>query len=90
MTMSEEIIVAVLAMVGTIIGSLIGAYRVQHLTDYRVNKIEERLNQMDTLDKRMDNLELKQAMTDTVIESIRNEIDRNIKDIRELKNNDRT
>lgn len=83
--MSSEIIVALLALAGTLIGTFSGIITANRLTNYRIEKIEERLNKMDTLDQRLDSVELRQSMHDTIINALRKEIDRNINDIRELK-----
>lgn len=83
--MTSEIIVALLALAGTLIGTFSGIITANKLTNYRIEKIEERLNKMDTLDQRLDSVELKQSMHDTIIDALRKEIDRNINDIRELK-----
>lgn len=86
--MSSEIVVALLALLGTVIGTFSGIITANKLTQYRIDKLEERLNDMDTLDDRLTQVELKQAIHDTYISTLRNEIDRNIKDIREIKNGD--
>lgn len=83
--MTSEIIVALLALAGTLIGTFSGIITANKLTNYRIEKIEERLNKMDTLDQRLDSVELRQSMHDTIIDALRKEIDRNINDIRELK-----
>lgn len=86
--MTSEIVVALLALLGTVIGTFSGIITANKLTQYRIDKLEERLNDMDTLDDRLTQVELKQAIHDTYISTLRNEIDRNIKDIREIKNAD--
>lgn len=86
--MSNEIVVALLALVGTVIGTFGGIVTANKLTQYRIDKLEERLDDMDTLDDRLTKVELKQAIHDTYISALRNEIDRNINDIREMKNGD--
>lgn len=83
--MTSEIIVALLALAGTLIGTFSGIITANKLTNFRIEKIEERLNKMDTLDQRLDSVELRQSMHDTIIDALRKEIDRNINDIRELK-----
>lgn len=83
--MSHEIMVAVLSLIGTLAGTFAGILTANKLTEYRIHKLEERIEEMDTLDQRLDKVEMKQAIQDQIVESIRQEIDRNINDIRELK-----
>lgn len=83
--MSPEIMVAVLSLIGTLAGTFAGILTANKLTEYRIHKLEERIEEMDTLDQRLDKVEMKQAIQDQIVESIRQEIDRNINDIRELK-----
>lgn len=83
--MSHEIMVAVLSLIGTLAGTFAGILTANKLTEYRIHKLEERIEEMDTLDQRLDKVEMKQAIQDQIVESIRQEIERNINDIRELK-----
>ena len=83
--MSHEIMVAVLSLIGTLAGTFAGILTANKLTEYRIHKLEERIEEMDTLDQRLDKVEMKQAIQDQIVESIRQEIDRNINDIREIK-----
>ncbi len=83
--MSHEIMVAVLSLIGTLAGTFAGILTANKLTEYRIHKLEERIEEMDTLDQRMDKVEMRQAIQDQIVTSIRQEIDRNINDIRELK-----
>lgn len=86
--MNGEIFVAVLSLLGTVIGTVTGILTANKLVNYRIDRLEERLNEMDALDERLDKVELQQSIQATYIDTLRKEIDRNIDDIRKLKAND--
>lgn len=83
--MSHEVMVAILSLIGTLAGTFAGILTANKLTEYRIHKLEERIEEMDTLDQRLDKVELRQAIQDQLVGTIRHELDRNINDIRELK-----
>lgn len=83
--MTETIFVALMSLVGTLIGSVSGILAANKLTNYRIDKIEDRLNMMDSLDKRIHNLETHNEVQDERIESIKKETERNTEDIKGMK-----
>lgn len=50
--MSSEIIVAILGLVGTLFGSFLGVLASQKLTQFRLVKLEEKVNQHNNLIER--------------------------------------
>lgn len=83
--MNPEIVVAVLSCAGTLIGSICGILAANKLTNYRIDKIEERLNIMDLLDRRIDKLETHNEIQDTRLKTLEKEVSRNIDDIKGMK-----
>ena len=51
--MSSEIIVALLSLAGTAIGSLFGVMQANRLTSYRIQQLEEEVNKHNNLVERM-------------------------------------
>lgn len=86
--MSDTVIVAVLSLIGTLFGSVVGILTANKLTTYRIDKIEERLNMMDMLDKRINQLEKHNEVQDVRIEALAKETGRNSDDIRGFQNAD--
>ena len=82
--MTEAIIVALLSCLGTLLGSLAGIVSSSKMINYRVDKIEERLNMMDQLDKRLTNLEAHNQVQDEQIANLQKETKRNETSIKEL------
>ena len=82
--MTEAIIVALLSCLGTLLGSLAGIVSSSKMINYRVDKIEERLNMMDQLDKRLTNLEAHNQVKDEQIANLQKETKRNETSIKEL------
>ena len=50
--MSESIIVALLGLAGTLVGSLCGILAAQKLTQYRLSQLEEKVNKHNNLVER--------------------------------------
>lgn len=80
--MDTSIIVAIFSLCGTLGGSALGVVAASRLTNYRIDRIEERLNMMDSLDKRVSALETHNQVQDVKIESIERETRRNTEDLR--------
>lgn len=76
--MSTDIIVAVIAFAGTFVGTLGGILAANKLTNYRISKLEERIEKMDTLDERLDKIEIRQSIQEEYITSLRKEMDRTL------------
>lgn len=63
----SSIIVGVLALAGTLTGSLISNNKTQALVSYRLQQLEDKVNKHNNLIERMYNLEEKQAIIDEQI-----------------------
>ncbi len=50
--MSETIIVAILGFAGTVVGSLCGVLAANKLTNYRIQKLEEKVDKHNTVIER--------------------------------------
>ena len=55
--MNEEILVALLGFVGTLLGSLFGVLAAQKLTQYRLSQLEDKVNKHNNLIERTFKLE---------------------------------
>lgn len=55
--MTSEIVVALLGLVGTMIGSLLGVVATSKLTQYRLQQLEEKVNKHNNLVERTYKLE---------------------------------
>ena len=51
--MNSDILVALLALVGTIFGSLVGAYSTNKLLSYRIDLLEGKVNKLNEIFERM-------------------------------------
>ena len=76
--MSTEIIVAILALVGTLIGSVTGILTANKLTTYRIGQLEKKVDEFNSVSVRVSLLERDNASQWTKI----NEIYEDIKKIR--------
>jgi alcohol dehydrogenase YqhD (iron-dependent ADH family) len=69
--MSEAVIVAVLALVGTLGGSLCGILTANKLTNYRIQQLEEKVEKHNKVIERVYNLEKHEAVIDEEIEQLK-------------------
>ena len=60
--MSSEIIVALLSMAGTAIGSILGVMAANKLTNYRIGQLEKKVDKHNTVIERTFKLEEAQAV----------------------------
>lgn len=51
--MPNEIIIAILSLLGTAIGSLLGILQANKLSNYRIQQLEEKVNKHNNLIERM-------------------------------------
>lgn len=51
--MPTEIIIAILSLVGTAVGSLLGILQANKLSNYRIQQLEEKVNKHNNLIERM-------------------------------------
>ena len=69
--MTETIIVAVLSLVGTFIGSISGILAANKLTNYRIEQLERKVEKHNQVVERMYNLEKKVAIDEEEIEHLK-------------------
>ncbi len=62
--MTTEIIVAILSLLGTLLGSLTGVLTANRLSNYRIGKLEEKVNKHNNLIERTFKIEEKIAVLD--------------------------
>lgn len=68
--MSTEIIVALLSLVGTFIGSIIGILTSNKLSNYRIQQLENKVEKHNNLIARVYELEKHEALLDEKIENL--------------------
>ena len=70
--MDDSIIVAVLSLTGTLIGTLSGIMTANKLTTYRIQELEKKVEKHNNLIDRVYNLEKHDAVIDEEIEQLKN------------------
>ena len=70
--MDNTIIVAVLSFVGTIVGSLAGILTANKLTNYRIQKLEEKVDKHNTVIERTYILEGKMKAVEEDVKELKN------------------
>lgn len=73
--MSETVIVAILSLVGTLIGSLGGILAANKLTNYRIKKLEEKVEKHNQVVERVYRLESLEAVNEEKIAAVDEKID---------------
>lgn len=68
--MTEVVIVALLSLVGTLIGSLGGIMAANKLTNYRIQQLEEKVEKHNKVIERVYNLEKNEAIIKEEIEHL--------------------
>lgn len=68
--MSDDILVALLGLVGTFLGSLLGIITSSKLTQYRIQKLEEKVNKHNNLIDRMYCVEKHGAVVDEELSTV--------------------
>lgn len=68
--MTEVVIVAILSLVGTLIGSLGGIMTANKLTNYRIQQLEEKVEKHNKVIERVYNLEKNEALIKEEIEHL--------------------
>lgn len=66
-----EIIIALLAFAGTVVGSLLGILAANKLVNYRIEQLEKKVEKHNNLVERMYNLETKVALDEEEIEHLK-------------------
>ena len=72
--MSETIIVAILSLVGTLVGSLFGILAANKLVQFRLEQLEKKVEKHNNLVERMYNLEEKVAVDEKELEHLKDEV----------------
>ena len=67
----DGILVAVLSLIGTIIGSLGGILTANKLTNYRIEQLEKKVEKHNNVIERVYNLEKHEAVIEEEIEQLR-------------------
>lgn len=83
--MSETVIVAILSLLGTLIGTLGGIFVSNRLVVYRIDRLEENVKETNKIIPRVYELEKHNEVQDKRIEHLEEEQDRMIYDIKSLK-----
>ena len=68
--MTEVVIVAILSLIGTLIGSLGGIIAANKLTNYRIQQLEEKVEKHNKVIERVYNLEKNEAIIKEEIEHL--------------------
>lgn len=76
--MSTEIIVALLSLVGTALGSILGIISANRLTVYRIQQLEEKVNKHNDLIERM-------AIVERDVKSAHHRLDEIHREMEEIK-----
>lgn len=80
--MTETIIVAILALVGTLVGSLGGILAANKLVNYRLQQLEKKVDKHNQVIERVFNLEKEEGILETEID----ELDRRIGALEKINN----
>ncbi len=73
--MSETVLVAILALVGTLGGSLLGVLAASKLTNYRIEQLEKKVEKHNNVIERVFNLEKHEAVMEEEIKVANHRID---------------
>ena len=68
--MSDAVLIAILSMVGTLIGSLMGILAANKLTNYRIEQLEKRVEKHNNVIERVYKLEKDEAVMKEEIEHL--------------------
>ena len=68
--MTEVVIVAILSLIGTLIGSLGGIIAANKLTNYRIQQLEEKVEKHNKVIERVYNLEKNEAIIKEELEHL--------------------
>ena len=73
--MSETIVIGLLSLVGTLLGSLSGILTANKLTNYRIQELEKKVEKHNKVIERVYNLEKHEAIIDEEIKGANHRID---------------
>lgn len=74
--MSEAVIVGFLSLVGTLLGSILGILAANKLTNYRIQKLEEKVEKHNKVVERVYHLETLDDVIEDQIKTMNMKIDR--------------
>lgn len=74
--MSDTVIVGFLSLVGTLLGSILGILAANKLTNYRIQKLEEKVEKHNKVVERVYHLETLDDVIEDQIKTINTRIDR--------------
>lgn len=86
--MSDPILVAVLSLIGTAIGSIGGILAAQKLVNFRLQELEKKVEKHNNLVERMVEVEARTKGNTRRIEALENKTEHLSDQIVEVKNND--
>lgn len=69
--MSETILVAVLSLVGTLLGSILGILAANKLTNYRIEQLEKKVEKHNQVIERVYKLEKQEAVIEEEIDHLK-------------------
>lgn len=69
--MNDQLLIALLSMVGTIIGSLLGILAANKLTNYRIEQLEKRVEKHNNVIERVYKLEKDEAVMQEEIDHLK-------------------
>ena len=72
--MSDTVIVALLSLVGTLVGSVLGILAAHKLTNYRIEQLEKKVEKHNNVIERVFNLEKDEALIEEDIRVINHRI----------------
>lgn len=72
--MSETVLVAILSLVGTLIGSLFGILTANKLTNYRIEQLEKKVEKHNSVIERVYELEKHEAVIEEEIDVVNHRI----------------
>ena len=73
--MSDVVLVAILSLVGTLVGSLGGILTANKLTNYRIEQLEQKVNKHNNLIDRMYKVEERESVQEEQIKVANHRID---------------
>ena len=73
--MTETMFIALLSLLGTLIGSLTGILTANKLTNYRIEQLEKKVDKHNSVIERVYDLEKRDAVIEEEIENTKQKID---------------
>lgn len=73
--MSDAVIVAILSLVGTVLGSLFGILAANKLTNYKIEQLEKKVEKHNKVIERVYNLEKHEAVIEKEIKTANHRIE---------------